>query len=227
MVRGFLVDLVLAAAAAALRLHPVYGFFQEHPAVAYWGVGLAHIAIAPILTMHAFTGGSQARDLALSHEAPVHGRVYRASFVAVLTTSFFVPFLCARALPVAQSDAFSVAFSVAVFFAPYIFVALVFAPRDLGLAVSRRTGFLFDTRGGRLVLGVALMVYLVLMEATMFLCVESSEPARFVAAFLGLVLSYLPIRLIVFYVVTKSESRAEVVSLLLSTGFLAAQIAFG
>lgn len=221
--RSFLVDVVLAAAAASLRLHPVYGFFKEHPEVAYWGVGIAHIVIAPFLVMHAFTGGRQARDLTQAGQGPIHGRAYRASFVAALTTSFFVPFLCARALPVAQSNAFS----VAVFFAPYVFVALAFAPGDLGLKAFRRTKFLWDTRGGRLVLGVAMTLYLVLMESTMFLCVESTEPARLVVALLGLVLSYLPIRLIVFYGVTMSESRAEVVSLFLSTAFLAAQLVLG
>lgn len=219
--RGFIVDLVLAGAAAALRFHPLYAFFQEHPAVVYWGVGLAHIAIAPVLTMHAFGGGRRTRDLVPSGEGAIHGRVYRAALVAVLTTSFFVPFLCALTLRVAQNRAFS----AAVFFAPYVFVALVMAPRDIGLVALRRTKFLFEARAGRVVLGVALTIYLVLMEATMFLCAESREPASLLAALLGIVLSYLPIRLVIFYVATKSETRAEVVSLVLGTSFLAAQIA--
>jgi hypothetical protein len=214
------VDLVLASAAAALRWHPVSDFVHERPAVVYWGVGLAHIAIAPMLTMHAATGGREARDLILDRQGRLHGSVFRAAFGAVLTTSFVVPFVCARALPVQQAAALS----VAVFFAPYAFVALVFAPLRVGRALSRRTQVLFDTRGGRIVLGALLMVYLVLMESTMLLCVESQQAATLLAALVGLVVSYLPVRLIVFYMVTRSESRAEVVSFLLGAAFVAAQL---
>ena len=219
--RGFLVDLLLAAAAAALRWHPVYDFFEAHPALVYWGVGLVHIAVAPVLAMHGVTGGREAQDLVQSRQGIVHGRLYRASFVAVLTTSFFVPFLCALPLPVRHNTPFS----VAVFFAPYAFVGVVFlSPLGAGLDAYRRTRFLFLGGSGRHVLGAVLMVYLALMECTMFLCVESREPATLLAVLLGLVLSYLPTRLIVFYGVTESQSRAEVLSLVLSTAFLAAQL---
>jgi hypothetical protein len=218
--RGFVVDLLLAAAAGALRWHPVYDFFQAHPALVYWGVGLVHIAVAPVLAMHGVSGGREAQDLVRERQGIVHGRLYRASFVAVLTTGFCVPFLCALTLPVRHNTPFG----VAVFFAPYAFVAVVFlSPLGAGIAAYRRTRFLFLERG-RLVLGAVLMVYLALMECTMFLCVESREPASLVAALLGLVLSYLPTRLIVFYGVTQSQSRAEVLSLVLSTAFLAAQL---
>ena len=219
--RGFVVDLLLAAAAGALRLHPVYDFFQAHPALVYWGVGVVHIMVAPVLAMHGISGGREAQDLVRDRQGVVHGRLYRASFVAVLTTSFFVPFLCALPLPVRHN----MPFAVAVFFAPYAFVAVVmFSPLGATMAVYRRTRFLFQVGRGRLVLGAVLMIYLALMECTMFLCVESREPATLVAALLGLVLSYLPSRLIVFYGVTESQSRAEVVSLVLSTAFLAAQL---
>lgn len=82
----------------------------------------------------------------------------------------------------------------------------------------------FASVAGRWAIGAAVIAYLALLETTLFFCVASGKNASGVSALLGFFLSYLPVRLFLFYHVTDSTDRAEVVSIFLSVGFVGVQL---
>jgi hypothetical protein len=221
--RGFLIDLLLSGVASALGWHPVYAFFVAHSNTLYWSVGGVHIAFVSFVVVQAVFGNTRGADLIEKTQGKAHERLYVWSMVGTTCTSFIVPFAC----PLVFASGINMGFSMAVLFAPF---AALMGTFSMALIPSMRKRDIkiwspFASVGGRIVIGALSTVYLALLEATMFLCIESSSQAKDVMVVAGLFLSYLPVRLFLFYNVTASEERAEVASIFASFCFVGVQLA--
>jgi hypothetical protein len=221
--RGFVVDVILAGVAGALGWHPVYDFLHAHAKLVYWGGGSLHIALISVLCVQMLFGNTKGADLIGQQQGPLHERLYVWSTVLTSCTSFCAPFVCGLMLPVSGS----LAFAMAIVFAPWL---ALFGTMSLALIPAlRRTDPKIPnplaSSVGRVAIGAAITVYLALEETTLFMCAESGEKASGVAVFFGLFLTYLPVRLFLFYNVTATAHRAEVASIFASFAFLSVEVA--
>lgn len=217
---GFLVDLALAGVAGALGWHPVWTFLHAHPEVVYWGCGALHIALIPLFFSQIIGGHAKSDDLLRKTDG--HSRAWVWSTVGVMGTSFIVPFACSLMMRVHLN----LAFSMIVLFVP----AMSFlGPGMMVLSIPKlatRDVKIPDLLGPaipRTIVTLLTAAYLALQESTMFLAAESKQSVAPLLVFLGLFLSYLPVRLFLFY--ATATDRRELVSVLASFAFVGLQLA--
>lgn len=225
--RGFAIDLGLSGVAGALGFHPVYDYLSSHRSVVYWGVGWLHIGLISLIGFMALVGNTKASDLMTAKRGTLHERLDTWSLVLTICASFVVPFVCGLFIGGGSNELFA----MAVLFAPF---ASTFGVMLVGLVLIQRNPKLaqkdfkvpnpFASVGGRVAIGAAVIAYLALQETTLFLCVASGKNVSGLCAALGFFLSYLPVRLFLFYHVTDSRDRAEVASIFLSVAFLGVQL---
>jgi hypothetical protein len=219
--RGFLIDLALSGVAGVAGWHPLRDWLAAHPSFVYWAGGGLHIALIPSLILLTMFGSTRTADFLTQNRTSGHERAFVWSMVGTYGTSFIVPFACALML---QSDT-SLAFSMATVFAPAagflgpMFWVLLFpktAQRDIKLPNP------FASSVGRAVVAIVMALYLVLQEATLFMCSASPQRVSGLLTALGFFLSYVPIRLFLFY--TTASDRRELASLVASLAFVGVQL---
>lgn len=222
LLRGFLIDLALAGVATAFSFHPVWSFLHARPEVVYWGGGVLHIVLIPVLIVQTMFGNLKSSELILQNRTSVHERAFVWSMIGAYGTSFIVPFACTLLLPIEKS----MGFSMAVLFAP---VAGFLGPMLLVLmfpSVTQRDVKIpnpFASRVGRVAMTLAITAYLVLEEATLFMAAESTQQVAGLMITLGFFLAYVPMRLFLFY--ATADDRREIVSLAASALFVGVQLA--
>jgi hypothetical protein len=224
--RDFAIDLGLSGVAGALGWHPVFDYLSEHRRLVYWGVGGLHIGLISLIGFMALVGNTRASDLH-TQRGSIHERLDTWSLVLTVCASFIVPFVCALFIGGGGNEAFAMAVLFAPFASTFGVMMLLLVLIQVRPNVTRKDIKVpnpFASVVGRTAIGAAVLAYLALQETTLFLCVASGAKASGVSAFLGFFLSYLPVRLFLFYHVTDSRQRSEVISIFLSVGFLGVQL---
>jgi hypothetical protein len=216
-----LIDLALSGVAGIWGWHPVRDWLAAHPGVVYWGGGGMHIVLIPSFILLTIFSDMKTSDFLKQNHPSGHERAFVWSMLGTYCTSFIVPFACALTL---HADT-SIAFSMVTLFAP---VAAFLGPMFFVLTFPRRAQKDFKIPSpfrspvGSAIVTLAIAIYLMLQEATLFMCAESSRQVSGLLTALGFFLSYIPIRLFLFY--TTASDRRELASVVASFGFVGLQL---
>lgn len=218
-IEGFAFDAILVAVAVAVSEDAVQAWLLEHPPALYHGLAALHVVTCPALLMATMMGYGRAGDRdELQRRGP--GLLGWATAL-LLCGSFMIPAVLGLTFDPPAWE------FMATIFAP---VVLVFPLWTAAAIVGERRGWLAPVKLGvpkpwwRVqALAVLAWCYLVWLE-TMLLVAAGQEGALIeVGLPLGVLIDYLPVRVVLYYV--RDSSRWEVYTITLSVLHLLYRIA--
>lgn len=218
---NLLLDITLFLGAAVLPFHPVFSWLDGHRDVLYWAAGSAHLVCVPLMLVQQICGSSRSGAVVLSNERSPLAKAMVWVTVLFFGTSFIVPVVFSLGVVHGPSLGGMMLF----LFGPYV---LLVAGIALVLRLERRVGYHRVTElfaapwlaWATTLLGGA---YLALTETVLFVAAASGGVWGGGMAFGAAFLSYLPVRLFVFFF--RSTDKAELALLCVTFGHLLLRLA--
>jgi hypothetical protein len=201
---SFALDVALLAVTMLLPWDPVHDWLSHHQTTLHWCVGITHIVYVPFMLLQLVNGPSRAGEVLFSPQEQPHSRPIAWVSVLFLCTSFMVPFVVG--LPLGRDLGLGVNLSFV--FGPFVLLGLAMWA---SLRLEARIGYQAATAFfARPIWGVATFVltwgYLTTLESTLFVTMGLGGIWSGGLCATAAILSYLPVRLFVFYF-RSTESR--------------------
>lgn len=218
---NLVLDIALFAVAAVLPFHPVFSWLDGHREILYWAAGSVHLAFVPFMLVQQVCGTSRSGEVLLSNERSPRSTLMAWISVLFFATSFIVPAIFSMGVVHRPSMGGTLVFVLG----PY---ALLGAGFWFVLRLEKRVSYHRVTElfaAPALAWATALLgwAYLTLTETVLFVAAASGGVWGGGLAFAAAFVSYLPVRLFVFFF--RSTDTAELTLLGVTFGHLLLRLA--